>query len=251
MRRTLLVPAAGLGSRLQSNVPKVLTAIAGRPMIDYILERHAPYCGHVVVVLHPSAQEAVRVHLKGSRIPVSLATQTEPTGMLDAILCGQTAVLDSEPDRVWITWCDQVAISEKTVEKIAEHDAAAAAAAAVFPITIQRPPYIHFDRDARGTLASVRQRREGDVMPEEGESDAGLFSLSVEAFATDLTRYAREANRTGERTGERNFLPFFPWLARHARVVTFPIDAREAVGANTPDDVAILEQYLRHAGTPE
>ena len=82
-------------------------------------------------------------------------------------------------------------------------------------------------------------------MPAEGESDMGLFSLSRQAFERDLRAYARELTR-GAATGERNFLPFIPWLAARDTVVTFPCtDPMEAVGVNTPDELQAVETWLR------
>ncbi len=50
-------------------------------------------------------------------------------------------------------------------------------------------------------------------MPDVGESDAGLFSLSRDAFLTQLPAYAVSLE-TGTGTGERNLLPFIPWIVR-------------------------------------
>jgi hypothetical protein len=48
------------------------------------------------------------------------------------------------------------------------------------------------------------------------------------------------------RTRERNFLPFIPWLARTHAVVTFPCEhPMEAIGVNTPEDLARVERYLQ------
>jgi hypothetical protein len=89
------------------------------------------------------------------------------------------------------------------------------------------------------------QRREGDVMPAAGESDMGLFALTRQAYERDLQEYARGV-RPGRGTGERNFVPFLPWLAQRALVVTVPCtDDREAIGINTPEDLRVVEQWLR------
>jgi bifunctional UDP-N-acetylglucosamine pyrophosphorylase/glucosamine-1-phosphate N-acetyltransferase len=250
MRRTLLVPAAGEGRRLGSPLPKLLTPVAGRPMIDWIIGRHAPFCSHVVLVVHPSAAERVARHFGTAALVPEVVLQPAPTGMLDAILAAHHAVLSSRPDRVWITWCDQVAISQQTAERLAALDARHPPPAAALPTTRQRPPYIHLERNEAGAIAGVRQRREGDQMPDEGESDAGLFSLAIDAFATALPAYAREAVARGARTGERNFLPFLPWLAVDADVATFEVDPAEARGVNTPDDLAIVERHLRQLAKP-
>jgi len=50
----------------------------------------------------------------------------------------------------------------------------------------------------------------------------------------------------GTTTGERNFLPFVPWLAQRRLVATFPCtDPMEAVGINTPDELRQVEAWLR------
>lgn len=87
-------------------------------------------------------------------------------------------------------------------------------------------------------------------MPDTGTSDAGLFSLSCDAFERLLPEYARAAAR-GARTHERNFLPFLPWLAARTDVRTFEVAVEEAQGINTPEDLAAVESRLRSAsGSP-
>ena len=82
-------------------------------------------------------------------------------------------------------------------------------------------------------------------MPISGESDMGLFALPRPSFTTLLPRYARHVD-TGATTGERNFLPFIPWLVQKGQhVLTFPCtNSMEALGINTPEDKARMEQYL-------
>ena len=82
-------------------------------------------------------------------------------------------------------------------------------------------------------------------MPDIGESDMGLFALSADTFCERLPAYA-ESVEAGQATGERNFLPFIPWLARTDEIETFAAEnPMEAVGINTPQDLTVVEQYLR------
>jgi hypothetical protein len=71
-----------------------------------------------------------------------------------------------------------------------------------------------------------------------------LFALSAGAYAELLPRYAREVE-IGGATGERNFLPFIPWVARDHEVATFPCtNPMEAIGVNTPEELKAVEAYL-------
>ncbi len=248
MSRLLIIPAAGRGSRLGWNGPKALCPVAGRPMIDWLLERYSAFVDRVVVVVSPAAAPAFRPYLERRSPFVECVLQAEPTGMLPAILCARTAIQKHRPDEVWITWCDQAGVSRKTVERLAAELNEHPGVACVFPTVRQEPPYIHFVRDSDGRIEGVRQRREGATMPPVGESDAGLFAMRREAYLDDLVEYATAAP-AGDGTHEQNFLPFLPWLAQRTAVRTFDVpDAREAIGVNTPDDLRAMEAYLRERG---
>jgi len=248
MSRLLIIPAAGRGSRLGWDGPKALCPVNGVPMIGWLLNRFVPIVDRVVIVAAPSAVEAFEEYLEGrpdERVPSECVIQESPTGMLPAILCAQASVTRARPDQVWIAWCDQVGLSGETVRRLAAELDDHPGAACAFPTVNQAPPYIHFRRDERGRITEVLQRREGVPMPSTGESDTGLFALRRETYLDDLVAFAGIAP-SGHATGERNFLPFLPWLAARADVRTFTIaDAREALGVNTPADLAAMEEYLR------
>jgi bifunctional N-acetylglucosamine-1-phosphate-uridyltransferase/glucosamine-1-phosphate-acetyltransferase GlmU-like protein len=246
MSRLLIVPAAGLGSRLGGAVPKVLVKVAGVPMLDRILNLYAGVVDRAVVVLNPAFAADVGRHIaaRTDRDRIDTLIQQAPTGMLDAILLASSVVVRVAPSSVWVTWCDQVAVHSNTIERLAALTSARPDDAVVMPTVTRAAPYIHLQRDGGGQIARVLHRREGDAMPDVGESDMGLFALSASAYREMLPAYAAEV-QTGQTTGERNFLPFIPWAARRSTVTTFPCEhPMEAVGVNTPDELRAVEAYL-------
>ena len=255
MTRLLIVPAAGLGLRLQAGAPKALVQVGGRPMIHRLIEVCRPHVDRVLVVAHPSFGAEMRARLAAEWrdcVRCDVVEQPAPTGMLDAILLGLPAAERHRPERIWTIWCDQVGVLPATLVRLAAAEDARPCPDLVFPTVRQRTPYIHFPRDATGRIVDVLQRREQDDMPADGESDMGLFALARNAYSTLLPQFAR-GSTPGRATGERNFLPFIPWLAARARVATIPCtDPREAVGINTPEDLRAVEAWLqeRSAGTP-
>jgi 2-C-methyl-D-erythritol 4-phosphate cytidylyltransferase len=64
-----VVTAAGLGTRLGSNLPKGLVAVAGRPLVAHALDRVLPLVS-VVVVTAPAGRLAEFVHVTGGRADV-------------------------------------------------------------------------------------------------------------------------------------------------------------------------------------
>lgn len=243
--RVLIIPAAGLGSRLGASLPKVLVPVGGTPMIDRLLALYAALVSHVVVVAHPSFETMVRDHVSSWPVPATCVVQDRPTGMLDAILLALPTIESLQPDEVWITWCDQIGIHPATIQRLAERSSSRPDAALVMPTVHRATPYIHLQRDGSGRITRVLHRREGDVMPEVGESDAGLFVLSRTSFVDRLPAYAREVS-IGAATGERNFLPFIAWVHAMAPVETVDVENEmEAVGVNTPEELRIVEEYLK------
>ncbi|MCA1563500.1 MAG: NTP transferase domain-containing protein [Acidobacteria bacterium] len=248
MDRILIVPAAGRGARLGATTPKALVPVAGRPMLDHLLALHGPTVLRTIVVVAPSALDEFGRFIAARGAAVDLAVQPKPTGMLDAIVASRPFISAYRPARVAVTWCDQLALAERTVRRVAERALATDAAVLVLPTLIVDAPYIHFDRDSDRRIVGVRQRREGDLMPERGETDMGLFDLSLDAYLEELAAFARES-AAGAGTGERNFLPFVPWLAARREVETVAGESLiETVGINTPDELARIEAHLARRG---
>jgi bifunctional N-acetylglucosamine-1-phosphate-uridyltransferase/glucosamine-1-phosphate-acetyltransferase GlmU-like protein len=242
--RMLIIPAAGRGSRLGGHAPKALHPVDGRPMIDYLFARYTSIVGRIVVVLAPDGVKMFERYLAGTHYQVDYVVQHEPTGMLPAVLCARDIVAAHRPDSVWITWTDQIGISEHTAWQLADEIERHPEASFVFPTVRQIPPYVHYVRDHSGRISAVLRRRDGGQMPDVGESDAGLFAMSLETYLRDLDEYDRTLAPTTD--SERNFLTFIPWLAERAVVHTFPLaDAREAIGVNTPEDLRDIETLLR------
>jgi bifunctional N-acetylglucosamine-1-phosphate-uridyltransferase/glucosamine-1-phosphate-acetyltransferase GlmU-like protein len=245
MRRIMIIPAAGAGSRLGATVPKLMVPVNGRPMLDHLVELYTPVVDEFFVVVSPAAETRVRNHIAGLQASISIAVQQTPSGMLDAIMIPLSQLESARPLQAWISWCDQVAVLPATVQRLAQAAAAHPQADLVLPTMQCKKPYIHFERDAGGTICNILHQREGDAMPETGESDMGLFVLSDHACFDMLPRYAAEVE-PGEGTGERNFLPFVVWAGRHGDVHTITgTHPMESVGINTPEELERVERWLQ------
>jgi bifunctional N-acetylglucosamine-1-phosphate-uridyltransferase/glucosamine-1-phosphate-acetyltransferase GlmU-like protein len=250
----MIIPAAGRGSRLGGAVPKLLVPVLGQPMIDHLLDRYDPHVDRFIVVVHPDVERAVAAHTASRRGRVELARQTSPTGMLDAILIPHARVAALQPETVWLTWCDQIAVSEATARQLDQLSNGLTGTAIVLPTVRREDPYTHVvRRGPEGRIVALLQRREGDRMPRVGESEMGLFALTREAYLDALPEFAASAfedathvtRAVGAATRERNFLPFIPWLAARGDVHTFWCAADiEAVGINTPEELQLIEEHL-------
>src|SRR5919204_1958022 len=120
---TVLIMAAGQGTRMRSSRPKVLHPICGRPMLLWVVEaaRQAG-AGRVVCVTRPG--EGVAERLDGR---VEVAEQVEGEGTGAAVLAARAAIESS--DAVVVLSGDHPLISVEALhELLAMHDRADAAA---------------------------------------------------------------------------------------------------------------------------
>ncbi len=245
--RVMIIPAAGLGSRLCVPVPKVLVEVNRRPMIEYIFDLYSDLVDSFVLVVSPQAETLIVEYTKSSPVSCTTVVQNSPTGMLDAILVPMQDLRSSRPAQIWISWCDQVAIQAETVRKLSAICTQEENWHLVLPTIRRRQPYIHLEQDAEGVIRTILHRREGDPMPDLGLSDMGLFALSEAAYFDLLPVYASDVP-TGHATGERNFLPFITWLNNHGKTrIMEGSHYMESVGINTPQDLKKVEEWLNCA----
>ena len=241
-RWTAIIPAAGKGSRLGFHRAKILYPVAGRPILDWLLDFLKPTCSRLVFVLSPEAREDVTAELE-LRIPgrYDVAIQESPTGMGDAVALGLAKV---RTPQVLIVWGDQVAVKRPSVEVCQRLHDGPLAPVITCPTVLRDAPYIHFDRDTHGALTGLRQAREGDTMPARGESDTGLFCFQSACLKTLLG----EVRSTGASTGEFNLLPVIPYAAARGVVATpHHMRPQETIGVNSASDMAAVEKFLRGA----
>jgi bifunctional UDP-N-acetylglucosamine pyrophosphorylase/glucosamine-1-phosphate N-acetyltransferase len=242
-RWTALIAAAGRGSRLDYDKPKILFPIAGRPILDWLTELLAPLCARFVFVLSPDGAVQIQPVLEQA-LPgrFRIAVQPVPAGMADAVARGLPAV---ETNRALIVWGDQVALRQSSVETCMRLLDGPGRFACVCPTVIHSHPYIHFERDGQGRLLRILQRREGDPMPEIGESDSGVFFFDTQVLKRALPQLLRSNQYAGRATGEVNFLPILTTLDECEPLLCPRIMSEdECVGVNSREDAAFVERVL-------
>jgi len=239
MKVCAVIPAAGRGTRLGSDLPQLLTPLTPTQTIWSILhDRLTPLVDHIHLVLSPDGAAA----FPDLPANVSHSIQPLPIGMGDAIFRGQHTW--SAYDAILIVWGDQVFVSGDTLRRTigalreTQHNG-------ILPVTRMAEPYVEYVWD-NDLLTNVRQSREGDFCAPNGLSDVGTFLLSTNGLDAAWHAYLARAPR-GNQTGEINFLPFLPFLVTDGWSIT-PLDvpdATEARGINTKEDLAFFQSLYK------
>jgi len=242
---TAVIPAAGKGSRLGYDLPKLLYPLLGRTIMDWVLDALRPVCSRYVFVASPSGRESIEKEVK-KRLgdAAQVIVQESPTGMGDAVLCAKSAV---HTLNTLVVWGDQITLSQNTVSRCAGLHEKRKQALLTLPTILKLQPYIHIVRDSTGRIIEVQQAREQTIAQDIGESDCGLFMFSSDALFSVLDYAGKNNIGFGLKTKEFNLLQVIPQFEISSNAVeTLRIsDINETLGVNTLEDAKLAESILR------
>jgi bifunctional UDP-N-acetylglucosamine pyrophosphorylase / glucosamine-1-phosphate N-acetyltransferase len=241
---TAIIPAAGRGSRLGYNQPKILYPLLGRSILDWLLDALIPVCHHFILVLAPDGvDEVVPSFKKRVGSAGSWVIQEKPTGMGSAVLMTQNVV---KTPYSMVIWGDQVTLRKETLKACATAHEQRANATMTLPTIIRQNPYIHLERDNKSQIKRVLQARENEIKVSHGENDCGLFLFSTSCLYPTLEKARSQGVGVGKETSEFNLVQVLPKFEKGpGSVVTVRInDPMETLGVNTVADAQLAEQEL-------
>ena len=207
-----VILAAGQGTRMKSALPKVLHAIAGRPLVHYPVRAALEAgCGEVVVVvghgrerLEAYLSEAFGASAQG--IPeawkgrVKTAVQKEQRGTGDAARAGLDAVRQ-DAERVLVFYGDVPLLTAADVAAVASSlDGEDRADVALATCTTDEPfGYGRVMRDDKGEIVEIREQKDlrSDAERAIKEWNPGIYAASF-AFFTEALASLEPNNAQGE-----------------------------------------------------
>src|SRR5689334_8418469 len=173
----VVVLAAGQGTRMKSDLPKVLHEIAGRPLIEHVIKTAASIKPATVAVVVGHMANRVRERL--ARYDLKFAVQEPQLGtahalqQVEPLLAGQTGTL------VLLSG-DVPLLSAQTLGRLIETHSGAKAAATVVTATVDRPYGYGRIVRADGRIARIVEER--DASPAERqikEINSGIYAFDL------------------------------------------------------------------------
>jgi bifunctional UDP-N-acetylglucosamine pyrophosphorylase / glucosamine-1-phosphate N-acetyltransferase len=193
---TVLVMAAGEGTRMNSSLPKALHPVCGRPMVAWpILAAREAGAARVVAIVSPERDIS-------NGLPPGTETVVQPQadGTGGAIRAAIDAVRES--GTVVVLSGDHPVISGEAIRGLLDAHAASGAAATVMTTELEEPgSYGRIVRDPDGSLARiVEAKAPGDATPEElkiKEVNAGTYVFDAAALVAAIEDVSND-NAQGE-----------------------------------------------------
>jgi bifunctional UDP-N-acetylglucosamine pyrophosphorylase/glucosamine-1-phosphate N-acetyltransferase len=241
----VFVMAAGMGTRMKSDRPKVLHEVAGRAMIRWVvLAARAAGAERVVAILGHQA-DVVRAALDASFGPgvVEVALQPEQRGTGHAVQCALPAVAGEPDDRIVLILTGDAPLlgSARLAELTAACDASPAGMALLSTVPPRPMPYGRLVRDAAGTLLRIVEHP--DATPAERElrdTNAGFYAIRLGHLRRDLA-----ALRADNAKGELYLTDLVAHAAARGGAIAIDAPFAEVAGINDRVDLAEVEAEAR------
>jgi bifunctional UDP-N-acetylglucosamine pyrophosphorylase/glucosamine-1-phosphate N-acetyltransferase len=232
---TVLIMAAGQGTRMRSSVPKVLHPVCGRPMVEWVIEaaREAG-AGRIVCVIRPDEGVA-----EGLPDEVEVAEQSEGEGTGAAVLAARAALRSDAP--VVVLSGDHPLVSRELIAGLVEsHSRDGASATLLTTEELDPAGYGRIVRAGNGSVERIVETKHPDRVPAE---ELAIREINIGAYAFDGTELLGALEEVEPQDGERYLTGVVPVLRERGKQVGAhrTSDTSSAMGVNDRADLMAVE----------
>jgi len=235
MELRVCVLAAGQGKRMNSDLPKVMHALAGKPMIEHVLDTAEKVTTSPPVIVYGHGGEVLRAHLT-SRVLV-WAEQREQLGTGHAV----AQALPALPPEclILILYGDVPLLSVDTLKRLVA--AAKDSGFGLLTVNLADPTgYGRITRDTRGEISAIVEHRDADsAVRAIKEVNTGVMALRAEYLHRWIPKL-----ETHNAQGEYYLTDCVEMAVTEGIRVASVMAASEAevLGVNTRNQLAYLER---------
>jgi len=239
---TAVILAAGQGTRMGSDLAKVLHPLAGRPLVTHVLDTcRALDVGHSVVVV---GWQRAAVEAATRPYAATCVVQDRQLGTGHAVLCAEAAVRGGTV----LVLCGDCPMTPPALldAVLAKHASSAAACTGIAARLPDPGRYGRMVTDATGRLRRIVEYKDAS----EAERAIDLINSGIYAFrAVDLFRCLHRV-RPDNAQGEYYLTDVVGMLVSEGSQVELVVteDAAAVMGINTQQELAEAERlYLRRS----
>ncbi|OLT49241.1 UDP-N-acetylglucosamine diphosphorylase/glucosamine-1-phosphate N-acetyltransferase [Saccharomonospora sp. CUA-673] len=198
-----VILAAGEGTRMRSDLPKVLHPLAGRPLVEHAVRAAAGLDPDELVVVVGHGRQAVGTHL--DRVAevigrtVKTAVQEEQRGTGHAVRCALDALPAGDTGTVLVTYGDVPLLDSATLaEFLAAHERAGHAVTVLTAVVDDPSGYGRIVRDADGAVTGIVEHKDADEAQRNiTEINSGVYAFDAAVLTDGLSRLSTD-NVQGE-----------------------------------------------------
>jgi len=236
---TVLVMAAGKGTRMRSALPKVLHPVCGRPMVEWVIgAARAAGASDVVCVTRPGDGVA-----EGLPDDVTVAEQTTGEGTGAAVLAARESIAPGAT--VAILSGDHPLVSAELIgELIATHERELATATILTTDSLDPTGYGRIVRAPDGSVERIVETKYTEGLSAE---ELALPEINLGSYAFNAGALFAALDEVGVEGGEVYLTGVFPLLRDAGKRVASHLtgDVSSAMGVNSRADLMAVERLAQ------
>ena len=236
----VIILAAGKGTRMNSDLPKVLHKLKGKPLIDYVIDESELLNPKEIILVVGFKKESVIKHTE-SRINLKYATQIEQLGTGHAVL--QTnELLKNKRGHILILYGDVPNIKASTLQPIVSDHISNNRDLTLITAEIDDPAgYGRIIRDKNGSLLKIVEEKDcNDYEKKIKEWNPGIYIFKIPEVFEVLN------NISTNNASKEYYLTDAIGIAQQSNMQIKAIkiaNSSEVVGVNTADQLEELESW--------
>lgn len=237
----IVVLAAGKGTRMQSDLAKVLHDVAGKSMVNHVVEAAKGLSSHIHVVVGHQA-EAVQAEVSRSH-RVTFALQSELLGTGDAVKAAIPGLTDTV-STVVVLCGDVPLIQTATIKELVRTHTVSHAGVTVLAVQVDNPTgYGRIIQDTRGGLLAIREEADATVVEKTiSLVNSGIFCFERRFLESGIQKIKNSNNQA------EYYLTDLVEIAVRQKVKTAVLaieDPDQVMGVNTLEQLARAEESFQ------
>jgi bifunctional UDP-N-acetylglucosamine pyrophosphorylase/glucosamine-1-phosphate N-acetyltransferase len=239
------IMAAGKGTRLKSQLPKVLHEVGGKPLLEHVIRaavRIVPAQDVYAIIGH----EAERVRTAMRHTGVNFVLQTEQRGTGHALIVAREAL--AAYDHVIVLSGDAPMISAETIGRLRDFHLEKRAAMTLLSAELENPTgygrVLRKSAKSAEVLSIVEEKSASPAQKKIREINSGFYVFDVKEL------YSRIGELSTDNTHREYYLTDMAAVFKKARqrVVAWKTSTpSEVLGGNTRAELADIDQQIRLA----
>jgi bifunctional UDP-N-acetylglucosamine pyrophosphorylase / glucosamine-1-phosphate N-acetyltransferase len=242
-RIAIAIMAAGKGTRLKSQIPKVLHEVGGKPLLEHVI-RAAVRVASAADVYAIIGHEADRVRIAVAHTGINFVLQAEQRGTGHALMVARDAL--GGYDHVIVLSGDAPLITHETIRRLLDFHLAEHASMTLLSADLDNPTgygrVLRKSANSAEVQAIVEEKSASSAQKKIREINSGFYCFSTR----DL--YAHIGELSTDNPHSEYYLTDMAGVLRraHKRVIAWQTqNPPEILGGNTRAELADIDHFLR------
>lgn len=239
--RAAVILAAGKGTRMKSELPKVAVPLAGKPMLLHVIENLVSAgLRELIIVVGYKKEDVISLVPEIPDVRITFAEQVEQKGTAHALLCAEPA-LSGFSGRLLVACGDMPLIRSTTFSNLFGIHEKEKHKVTILSAILENPKgYGRLVRNGNGNIVSIIEEKDAsDEIRSIRETNTGTYIFE----APEIFHVLKHVD--SDNAQKEYYLPDAVSIIRSSggSVGSLSLaDAYEAMGANSKEDLEVLEE---------